>query len=126
MSRTSPSSNGRGGRSAKSLIDTMQPIIPCTTVACGAASRNWFIDPHSSASTWPNDTHRNDASGNTGDTALGHEREQSAHAGVEEHRLVTTDQVLVEAQVDLGDVGGELVDAVGDLRDTCFHQNGTS
>ena len=36
-SNTSPSANGRGGRSARSASDTMQPVIDCTTVDCGAS-----------------------------------------------------------------------------------------
>jgi hypothetical protein len=41
----------RAVRSARSPIETMQPIVPWATVACGAAERRSFIEPHSSAST---------------------------------------------------------------------------
>ena len=47
-----------GGRSARSLSDTMQASPPWTTSARGAAARNWFIAPHSSASTWLNEIQR--------------------------------------------------------------------
>ena len=52
-----------GGRSARSLSDTMQASPPCTTSAFGASARNWFIAPHSSASTWAKEIHRRSSSG---------------------------------------------------------------
>jgi hypothetical protein len=40
---------------------------------------------------------------------------------VKEQRLVTGDEVLVEAEVVLGDVGGHLEDAVADFFDAGLH-----
>ncbi len=54
-SRTSSSVIIRGGRSARSFSETMTTVGPCTTIDDGAAARNWFIAPHSSASTWQNE-----------------------------------------------------------------------
>jgi hypothetical protein len=45
---------------------------------------------------------------------------------VEQRRLVSGDQVLVERHRKVGQDRGELVDAGGDLGDSCLHQNGTS
>ena len=36
----------------------MTPVAPWATWARGAAARNSFIEPHSSASTWLNAIHR--------------------------------------------------------------------
>ncbi len=60
---------GTGGRSAMSFSDTMQPSAPWATCAPGAAARNWFIEPHSSASTCPNAIQRSCSSGTTVATA---------------------------------------------------------
>ena len=64
-SSSSPSASARGGRSAMSLIDTMQPSAPWATSACGAAARNSFMAPHSSDSTWPKAIQRRRSSGST-------------------------------------------------------------
>ena len=56
---------GTGGRSARSLIDTMHPIAVWATCAFGAAARKRFIAPHSSASRWPNMIQRSRSSGIT-------------------------------------------------------------
>ena len=43
----------------------MQPTAPCATCALGAAARNSFIAPHSSASKWPNMIQRSRSTGIT-------------------------------------------------------------
>ena len=65
MSSTSPSPNGLGGRRARSLTESMQPIWPWVTVARGAASSQSFMAPDSSASWWPKLIHRRVSSGST-------------------------------------------------------------
>src|SRR5438874_1267186 len=60
---------GAGGRSARSLIETMHPIAVWATCACGAAARNSFIAPHSSDSRCPNMIQRSRSSGTTEATA---------------------------------------------------------
>jgi hypothetical protein len=57
-SSTSPSTIARGGRSAISLSETLQPTTPWATCALGAAARKSFMEPHSSDSTWPKVIHR--------------------------------------------------------------------
>ena len=57
--------SGSGSRSARSLIDTMQPSASWATFASGAAARNRFIAPHSSASRWPNVIQRRRSTGVT-------------------------------------------------------------
>ena len=119
-----PGPSGPGGRSARSLIDTMQPSAVWATCASGAAARNRFIAPHSSASRWPNVIQRNRSSGITVAIGLGHRREHAAWSGVEQQRLVGVDEELVERETGRADVGherGQAVDAVGDLVDACFH-----
>jgi hypothetical protein len=49
---TSPSAIAFAGRSAKAFTDTMAPTWLATGTARGAAARNWFSAPHSSASKW--------------------------------------------------------------------------
>ena len=49
------SASARGGRSARSPIETMAAIWPQRGTACGATARNWFSVPHSSASTCENE-----------------------------------------------------------------------
>src|SRR5262249_34893958 len=56
----------------------------------------------------------------------GYEWEERAPTRVEEQGLVARDEVLVEAEVGILDVGRQLVDAVGDFGDSGLHQNGTS
>src|SRR5260221_10247498 len=68
-SRTVSAPSGSGARSARSLIETMQPIAVCATFASGAAARKRFIEPHSSDSRWPNVIHRSLSSGVTVATA---------------------------------------------------------
>ena len=80
----------------------MQPVIDCTTVACGARASHSFIDPHSSASTWPNDTQRSSSAGITRATASDTSGNSLARPGVEQQWLVPGHQVLVEAEVHLG------------------------
>jgi hypothetical protein len=41
----------------------MQAVMPCATVAAGATPSHWFIEPHSSDSTWPNEIQRRRSSG---------------------------------------------------------------
>ncbi len=67
-SRWVPRSSGSspittGGRSARSFSETMHASAPCTTSACGAPARKWFIAPHSSASTWANEIQRSESTG---------------------------------------------------------------
>ena len=52
-----------------SAIEIMQPSSPCATCAAGAAASHWFIEPHSSASTWPKVIQRSRSTGITRDTA---------------------------------------------------------
>ena len=66
---TSPSSSARGGRSQRSFSETSHPRAPNATWLSGAAASHMFIDPHSSASTWPNVIHRRDSTGSTLATA---------------------------------------------------------
>ena len=47
----------------------MQASPPCTTWAAGAAARNWFIAPHSSASTCANEIQRRSPIGTIRPTA---------------------------------------------------------
>ena len=70
----------------------MQPSPPNVTVAWGAAPSHWFIEPHSSASTWPKLIQRSWSTGITLGHRLGHGREQGSQAGVEQERLVSGDQ----------------------------------
>ena len=44
---------------------TMQPTLPCTTAARGAEASQLFIEPHSSASTWPKPIQRTESRGMT-------------------------------------------------------------
>ena len=56
---------------------------------------------------------------------VGHEREQLAHPGVEQERLVAADQELVEREArgrgDFVDLGRQAEDVGGDLVDLGFH-----
>ena len=93
---------------------------PWATWDWGAAASNWFMAPHSSASTWPNVTQRSWSMGTTEPMASAGHREMPPGAGVEDRRLVVVDEVLVEREPgrpDVGHVGGDPVDAVGDFVD---------
>src|SRR3954447_2448277 len=47
----SPLASTRGGRSARSLIETIAPIVPHSGTDCGATPSHSCNEPHSSAST---------------------------------------------------------------------------
>jgi hypothetical protein len=47
----------------------MHPSWPCATWALGAAASHWFMEPHSSASTWPKLIQRSRSTGITRATA---------------------------------------------------------
>jgi hypothetical protein len=51
------------------LSETITPTPPWATWAFGAAASHWFMEPHSSASTWPKAIHRSRSIGKTLDTA---------------------------------------------------------
>ena len=88
-------------RSAMSLSETMQPVMPCATCACGAAASHSFMEPHSSASKWPNVIQRSRSTRHDPGYCRRDEREHPAQAGVEQQRLVAQDEELVE-----GEAGG--------------------
>jgi len=93
----------------------MQPTTPWATVAPGAAGqkcvhRAALVGFHM-AERQPSKRIQRDHLGDR----IGNHREQAPHAGVEQHRLVTRDEILVEAEVHLGHVGIDLVDAIGHL-----------
>ena len=75
-----------------------QPRAPWATWLWGAAASHMFIEPHSSASTWPNVIQRSDSTGSDGGHGLGDEREHPSGAGVEQQRLVGDDEELVERE----------------------------
>ena len=74
------------------------PSAPCATSALGAAARNTFIAPHSSASRWPNVIQRRPSTGVTVAIASRDEREHPPRPGVEQQRLLVVDQELVERE----------------------------
>ena len=128
-SSTSPSpsaaADGRPGRSARPCT----PSSPCTTSACGAAARNRFIAPHSSASTCRTRSSAGRRAGRPA-TASDTSGNSCAHAGVEQERLLVADEELVEREAgrrrDLVDEGGEPEDVGGDLVDPGVHRSSSS
>ena len=86
--------------------------------------------PHSSASTWAKEIQRRSSRGTSSDDGLGHQREELAHAGVEQERLLVADEELVEGEpaggATSGDQGGEAEDVGGDLVDGGVHRHGLS
>ena len=117
---------GAAARSARSLSDTMQPIMLCATVACGRGGEPLV---HRAALVGLDVAERDPAQRSTGttrDDRVGHQREHRRGSRCGTAAARRRDEVLVEAEVHLGDVRRELVDAVGDLGDSCLHQNGTS
>ena len=69
--------------------------------------------------------HRNDSTGTNLGDGLGDLREQTAHAGVEQQRLVSRDEELLKVNpaggATSGYVGRKPVDAVSDLIKLGFH-----
>ena len=100
-----------------SLSDTSQPSAPKATWLSGAAASHMFIEPDSSASTWPKLIHRSDSTGTT--VPPPRRRAGTARAPVwKSSGSSPRDEELVEREAlgaDLEDPGGEPVDAVGDL-----------
>ena len=69
-----------------------------------------FIEPHSSASTWPKVIQRSDSTGSDRGHRLGDQREHAPRAGVEEQRLVAGDEELVEGEARRGSTSGTQVE----------------
>ena len=88
----------RGARGSWSCSESITPSAPWATWACGAAARNSSTAPHSSASRWEKAIQRRRSTGITCLDRLAHEREELAHAGVVEQRLLRVDEELVERE----------------------------
>ena len=115
---------GTGGRSHKSLSDTMQPRPLNVTSLCGATSSHWFIAPLSSDSTWPKLIQRSRSTSISFATASDTSGKELAGTGVEQQRFVVDDEVLVEGEPaggGLGDERRQAVDTFGDFMDVRLH-----
>ena len=124
-SMTSPSAKGRGGRSAISLIETMQPSPPWAT--CGVRRGGQEL-VHGAALVGLDVTERDPAQPLDRHDPLDGFADAGKHravAGVEQQRLVVVDQELVEGEpvrADLGHERRQPVDIRCDLVDFGGHR----